>query len=201
MTFDELKKPWQETNKKTINPKGLEMSIIQICRKTEKIQGVVFRRDLIEMLACGFCIFFFGSHALSTSSTLTFIGNLIVLGGIVLIMFQLNRRRMTEKPLPLDSPIKDYLLQQKENNEFQIGLLSSVVWWYIAPIIIGVNCVFAGSNDDPLQILLYAIFSSSIGIGIYLLNQRAVRKEFLPIRDELNLLLADFEDSDDDTGV
>ena len=194
MTFDELSQPWKETNKKSLNPEQLQQSVLSICRKTEKQNRTILRRDLIEMVAALIVLFFFGRLLLRADNWVSQLGAVVVLVGTVNVMYQLNRRRLHEKPLPLDCALKEYIHSEKEANEFQIGLLKSIAWWYIIPLMIGSNLVFTGSAKGMLPVLIYLIVTSLFGWFVYHLNQSAIKKQFLPTQTELNELLQDLED-------
>ena len=188
--------PWKESNKKSLNSEQLQQSILKICRKTAKQHRTLFRRDMIEMIAALVVLFFFGRMLFRVDNWVSQLGAVVVLAGTVNAMYQLNRRRLYKKPLSIDCAVKEYLHSEKEANEFQIGLLKSIAWWYIIPLMIGANLVFVGSIKVILLILGYLIVTLLLGWLVYRINQSAIKKQFLPIQVELEKLLQDLEDVD-----
>jgi hypothetical protein len=77
----------------------------------------------------------------------------------------------------------------------QIQLLRSVLWWYIAPGIIGVNTMFIGLAGFGIGSLAYCVLTLLLAWGIYELNMRAVAKQLVPPRNELASLLSQYGDT------
>jgi CubicO group peptidase (beta-lactamase class C family) len=71
----------------------------------------------------------------------------------------------------------------------QIRLLHSVWWWYLLPLLAGVNLVFAGCNSSVAANLGYAFAVLLLYIFLYWLNQRAVKRKLLPMKAELEALI------------
>jgi hypothetical protein len=71
-----------------------------------------------------------------------------------------------------------------------------VLWWYIAPCIIGVNVMFVGMTGLGAVSLVYGIVTLLFAWGLYALNMRAVAKELVPRRNELASLLRQLDGGD-----
>jgi hypothetical protein len=82
----------------------------------------------------------------------------------------------------------------------QIQLSRSVLWWYIAPGILGANLVFIGTGASRNESLGYGIFTLLFAWGVYALNMRAVTKHLVPHREELANVLTQLENPTSDTG-
>ena len=83
--------------------------------------------------------------------------------------------------------------------EHQIWLLKNVLWWYLLPPGIGFVAFSLGMVVSTMRDLGGGLFGLSICagvigffvfvfVGVYRLNQRAVRKELLPRKAELDEL-------------
>jgi heme/copper-type cytochrome/quinol oxidase subunit 2 len=86
--------------------------------------------------------------------------------------------------------------------EHQIWLLRNVFWWYLLPILVGLCAVIAqiiwireeirahegGEMANIIALGTIPVFILTCGL-VYWINQRAVRKQLAPRRQELKSLL------------
>ena len=97
--------------------------------------------------------------------------------------------------------MKDSLTQV----EHQIWLLRNVFWWYLLPFTIAILAFFAqvawlnhsGFWPIALALVPFVLFLFVLYGFVYYLNQRAVRRELEPRRQELLTLLASLGDETD----
>lgn len=194
MTFDELPQEWSH-REQSVLPVDVprDDAIAQICRKVEKLNGVLDRRDLAETGAAVFVAIAFSGMTFTMKPLISRLGAGLVVLSALYIIYKLWRARTVVPRAAMDAPLKDFCAQEIDRIERQVGLLKSVLWWYIAPIIVGANLVMVGVAQLGWFSVVYLILSSLFGWFVYWLNQRAVDKSLVPPRDELRALLVDLE--------
>ena len=206
MTFDQLQKNWQSQPtgpKLTIDSDMLQK---QVRRNKRSFESAIFWRDVREV-GVGIVMFilfvywglkyeFWSLHVIALS--IAFVVVFMVVDRI------LNYRRQPQCNDTLLGCIKSSLRQIKH----QIWLLKNVLWWYLLPPSIGIGvfiicCAFsvikavgvANSARHLVFMLVYLVFLFLLYWGIYWLNQRAVRKELIPRKQELEQLMASLKNS------
>lgn len=189
MTFDELRTPWQETNCGSTSLEKREELVVRVCRRVERTGASIVRRDVIETLAAVFVILCFGGMFLTIDGVVAKIGAATVVLGAFYIVYRLYQARMDRKLSRLDDSVRDFYKTEIERLNRQIDLLRSVLWWYISPLMVGANLIFFGVNGIGIGSIGYLIFTLFFGWGIYWLNQNAVVKTLVPLRNELEGLL------------
>jgi len=124
-------------------------------------------------------------------------GALIILAGVGLVAFRLFAARRLTPPGGVDPalPVVNALHVELDRVEAQISLLTSVAWWYVAPLLGGSVLLTAGSRGFAgwPYTLGYTAFAALLGWGIIALNHRAVRRTLQPKRKEIMSLLAQIE--------
>jgi hypothetical protein len=202
MTFDELQKTWQKDAAGTKLTIDSNLLLQEVKRNKDFFESAIFWRDVREVAAgtlailgfLGFAVFFFycGFTLVALGSAVAALFTLwVVLFFIVDRIVQRKRRPSQDKSLT--ACIEDSLRQFNH----QIWLLKNVFWWYLLPPGIGV-LVLAGSiawqghtagKPMLIKLLEYLTFVALVFWGVYLLNRRAVRKDLMPRRQELESLL------------
>lgn len=116
------------------------------------------------------------------------------------------RRRRPHQPSAPDEPLVHCVKTSLAEVEDQIWLLRNVFWWYLLPPSIAITAFFAHvTMQAPIHtpfdmlgragtFLLLSAFLAAIYGFIYWLNQRAVRKQLEPRRQELLMMLASLEE-------
>ncbi len=93
----------------------------------------------------------------------------------------------------LNAPVFDAVKVEVQKVENQIRLLKSVAWWYLLPLFVGVMLHFWGSSASYPSKLGYTTIVLALYVFIHWLNQRAVKKNLLPLKQGLNSLLHSLE--------
>ena len=196
MTFDDMPSAWQGNNDNSLSAEDREATIVHLCRRVERVGGSVIRRDLIETIAAVGVILLFGGAVVSVDSFVSKIGAGFLVLYALFVIYKLHRTRTIQQPAPLDAPVREFCRIELARLDRQIQLLRGVLWWYIAPAIIGANAVFAGAVGLGIASLAYCIVTFLFAWGVYALNMRAVARHLVPPRDELANLLSQLEDVD-----
>jgi hypothetical protein len=185
MTFDDLQHAWQQSNESAAHPPDDANALLRTVRRVEKSKSKVFRRDWIETIVALLLIYWFGKDLFDLNIGMVWVGNLVCVGGMIFIIFKLHTTRWVWGTSRLDLTVREYCDLELRRVEKQIALLRSVAIWYLAPCFLGVNLVFAGLTDSFAASFGYFIFVLLLYWGIYLLNQFAVDKHFVPLYEEL----------------
>jgi hypothetical protein len=201
MRFDDLRPAWQEQNDHLLSPEDREAMIARVCRRVERVGGAVLRRDVTETIAAVVVIIFFGQYFYGAPNdyVVSKFGAGFLVCWALFIIFKMHRTRTIQRPASLDASVYEFCRVEMERLDRQIQLLRSVLWWYIAPAIIGANVMFIGMAGLGAASLAYGIATLMLACGIYWLNMRAVAKNLLPLRNELANLLSQLEDGGSNT--
>ena len=214
MTFDELQKNWrsqQAEPKLAIEP---DLLLKEVKRNKENFESTIFWRDVRE-IGAGFvasaflfagCVFFW---VLDLKNFVWPLLLLIILGTgtgtFILVDRIVQKRKYPEHGGTLMRYTENSLTQVVH----QIWLLKNVFWWYLLPLGGGLLIWFSSCGLMVIMIkgmkasigYLFFILACIIGTillywGIYWLNQRAVRKELMPRKNELEELLNSLKDTE-----
>lgn len=207
MNFEDLQKNWQAQDaglKLTIN---VDILLREVRRNQREFEAAIFRRDTVEVMVCGIMTAFFGvwgalwhwwSFGLLAAGCL-FVGAFFVIDRLR------ERRRQPVRNDTLRASIECSLHQVNH----QIWLLKNIFWWYLLPILIGLSCV-AGSVVWATRLqgrtamistaAVYLVTYGSVYGWVYWLNQRAVRQQLEPRRQELEALRDSLGPSDAPNG-
>jgi hypothetical protein len=189
MNDDALKKLWQEQpfGLAPVLPDAEQIALMK--RKMKGFDKKIFRRDFVEVAAGLLIVVWFGKELFKAASLEELIGcSLLILSSIFIdCKLILSKRRVpvTDPSAPVEEAIKTEIRKV----EIQIRLLRSVWWWYLLPLLVGVNLVFSGCNPSLAASLGYACVVLLLYFFIYWLNQRAVKRNLLPMKAELEALL------------
>jgi hypothetical protein len=172
---------------------GDEEILALVQTRARRFERQIRLRDWREVIASGVVALLI-APAVARGPLVARLGGAVILAGLGLIVFRLWRaRRMGGRSLTdVTLPVASALGAELQRVNAQIGLLGSVAWWYVSPIMVGSVVMVAGRNGRGawLQTLAYAALAALLSWGIIALNQRAVRKTLQPKRDELLALLA-----------
>ena len=204
MTFDELQKTWQSEQpcpKLTIDS---DILLKQVRRNKKSFESAIFWRDVREVgVAFILFIYFLYSGIKDNLWPLSLLAILFLWISVFMVADRIiQKRRRSHLSDSLFNCTKTSLAQINH----QVWLLKNVLWWYLSPPGVGVLIWFSYcglmvimSKNPSLGYLLF-ILACIVGTillfwGIYWLNQRAVRKELVPRKQELEQLLASLKNT------
>lgn len=194
MNDDALKKLWRQQSLRApeLSPAQL-ISAMQ--KQTTQLRRTVDARDVLELVVCAVVVFAFGcsfffSHAREPVSRL---GDLIVIAGSIFVAFKLIYVRRTTPPAPAGATVVESLRAELNAVRAQSRLLSSIAWWYLLPLGLGIFVCTWGSFTGGLGSFvfnaIYTIGVIALYACIYRLNQRARAKQLSPVEAQLQSLL------------
>jgi len=190
MNDDALKKLWKGQPFEALPALPDEAHIAAMKTRMKCFDKTISWRDYGEVAACIFIIIFFGWNLIfRNNSLLTQAGCVVLIASAIFIGWKLiaSKRRLP-KAEP-NAPIFDAVKVELQKVENQIGLLKSVAWWYLLPLFVGVMLHYWGSSVSFGSKLIYFAAVFLVYVFIYWLNQRAVKRNLLPLKRELASLL------------
>lgn len=191
MNDEEMKRLWQ--NQPLPEPAADVAALVKAARrKHRKFQRTILWRDFREVVVALVLIPIFLPSALKAhapwTSFLIVLALLFVSG--FLVIDRLRRRGMKASP---GATMVDALAQALRDVEHQIWLLRNVLWWYIGPLagalIIHDAYRLLSEHSSLSRFLVSLGFNVLIGCWVWNLNQRAVKRDLEPRRDDLQKLL------------
>lgn len=195
MDSDELDTLWrsqEQTAPINIDP---DMLMREVRRNEHYFKAMVFWRDVREIgVALIMSAFFiYGSVKYSIVSWSLYI---VALSCIWIAAFMFVDRIRHKRSLKLyDQSLIGNTQRALEQVNHQIWLLKNVLWWYLLPpglaiaLFIGHVVWLTGFVMYIWWIPLYCVLGIILYVGIYWLNQYAVRTELRPRQSELQALL------------
>jgi CubicO group peptidase (beta-lactamase class C family) len=189
MHDDALKKLWQEQQFDASPALPDEKQMVAMKRKMKKFDRTISWRDARESLAAIFIIIWFGRAYFKEDALLTKAGCIIlVLSSVFICWYPIRKKQRVPKAAP-DASMTEALQCELEKVEVQIRLLRSILWWYLLPLMAGALVFHAGTQPSLSSNLGYSAFVVALSVFIYWLNQRAVKKSLLPLKNELETSL------------
>ena len=194
MTNDEIKGLWesQPTGAPTVSPEA----IWRVAQASERFERTIFWRDTREWIATALVAGFFGFLAFSQGPV-----RWLLLGAALMALFPMTYATIVRRQHPVP-PSNRHLIAHLRGAIAsvgqQIGLLSSVVWWYLLPLAGSLLLVAVDRWDGQrLQLGGRMVFSwgftALIFVGVWWLNRRCVRQDLAPRLHELELMLEELE--------
>ena len=196
MTLDEYREIWQRQEPGGDAGPLNEEALSEVKERSREYDRKLFWRDVREIGVAVLGAVFFGYVALTAGSPLMRIGAAVVVAAAAFIVWKLRRARRNGDAELAGRPVANRLRARIERVERQIRLLESVLWWYLAPLGIGVALMLVSdgwglwtAGELLLLVIVYGY--------IWHLNQRAVRRCHRPRRQELARLLHRLEEEPD----
>lgn len=202
MSPDEFQDAWQAHSQKPRITIDADLLLNEVQRSQDYFRKMILLRDYREagVSIVMIPVWFIMGITLSLPWTwyLMVPGLLFLIGFIVL-----DRRRHPQRPSDPAAPLIDSVQESLRQVEHQIWLLRNVLWWYLMPfaipilifwahsawIISGGRWILAIGIAIPFFVFLFVLYGF-----IYYINQRAVRKQLIPRRQELVNLLNNLSD-------
>jgi len=201
MEPDKYQQAWRAQSSQTRVTIDADLLLKEVQRSQGHFQAMIFWRDFREVgvALVMLPLWFYMGIALSLPWTwyLT-VPALLWVAGFILV----DRRRHKQKPCEPGEPLLVSVKELLAPVEHQIWLLRNIAWWYLLPFMIPILAFFAQvawrSSKDWLEAAIGFGFPSLFAVAlyylIYCLNQRAVRVQLEPRRQELLALIAGLGD-------
>ena len=198
MTFDELQKTWQSQQ---ANPRLIidpDMLLKEVERNKKSFEAAIFWRDVREIGVAILLVAVFLYFGIKDSLwPMCLLALLSLWVGVFMVADRIVQKR--RQPCLSDSLFNCVKTSLAQINH-QVWLLKNVLWWYLAPLGVGLIIWFSYcgisvmiSKNPSVGYLLFflACIVGTILLywGVYWLNQWAIRKELVPRKNELEDIL------------
>jgi len=189
MNDEELKRLWRD-QPLALPPDLTETTQLGALRKKMKwFDRAIRLRDLRETAAGLVVIAIFGYYFFQFPSALARLGCVMtILAALFTDFWALWNKRKSRREIP-DASVMDSLRVELRKVDTQIRLLRSVFWWYILPLLGGAGVFYFGINRNATERTVTVILYLLVGWFIHWLNQLAVRRKLMPLKNELESLL------------
>lgn len=177
MSWKDLQDQWKRT---TVTP--LSTSTVQdTLRRAQRLRRRILWRDGIETvvaLALVPVVFGWLRDAVHARVLLTGASATLLLAWLFYVPWRLWRaRRLLPRNDP-GLPMQRYLELQKQAMLAQAHMLEQVVWWYIAPCMLGIAGVTVGNHGLTRGVFIYLAVVLAFCVVIERLNKRAAKHHF-----------------------
>jgi CubicO group peptidase (beta-lactamase class C family) len=205
MDSDLYQQAWHAQSSQTRVTIDADLLLKEVQRSQRHFRATIFWRDFREV-AVGLLMlplwFYLGSSLSLPWTWYLVVPAIIWVAGFILM----DRIRHKQKPGKPGDPLLECVQASLTQLEHQIWLLRNVFWWYLLPFTIAILAFFAqvawlkhnGFWPIILALAPNVLFLLGLYGFVYYLNQRVVRRDFEPRRQELLTLLASL--SDETTG-
>ena len=193
MSFDELKKVWQQQDSAGHVMVESNALLKLVRRNQQTMDSTIFWRDVWEVVCALLMVPVWILMGLGMDLPWTWyltIPAFLWLAGYLVLNRRIQRRHALNPGDSLRESVEISLVQV----DHQIHRLKNVLWWYLLPFAttISIFLLHVGRLDTlaAIAVLYWAV---------YLLNQRAVHRNWQPQRDELQALLDSLSEADSTT--
>ena len=191
MNASELEHLWQKQQPLEPSTENIARIAATVDALDRKFQRKIWWRDLREIGAAITVATFFG---LVGHTWLRW----IAVASVLFVAAWIFRSRILVRPGRETPNVIERLQQMICETEMQIGMLRSVLWWYLLPCAVAMFAIGLDSPPRKFNSPSLVIFCGAVGVlyvAVYWLNQRAVRKKLMPRRENLRHALAELSRS------
>lgn len=198
MNFEDFQKSWQAQDAAKQVSINADALLREVRRKQLSFRRMIFWRDVREIGVAALLVpvFIYSGWAVHWTLYLSAFACFVV--GADMWRDRLRQKKRTPD---LHDSLKDCATTSLAEVSHQIWLLKNILWNYILPLTVPTLLFFGwcawdtrGSLINKFLYLLPLLgFVLAIDVGVYCLNQYAVRKGLVPRRQELEKLLAELE--------
>tara|TARA_R110002050_G_scaffold300287_1_gene468580 strand:+ start:7621 stop:8202 length:582 start_codon:yes stop_codon:yes gene_type:complete len=193
MMDDELIKIWQTSpNQEKIKFEKSRL-MLDVQSSLDHFHKSIKYRDIMKTIPAIFIIPFLVRIAYTIPFTLSKIGVIWIILSIIYIIIRLQITKR-HKPSAFTETYHNYLYKTKVYLNIQKKLLDTVLFWYFSPIAIGVVLFFVGSITDMQELFLKLTLLIGLGIIVYYLNKRVVKKQITPRLKKIDELIQVMEE-------
>jgi CubicO group peptidase (beta-lactamase class C family) len=201
MDHDSYQKAWLAQSAQTRVTIDANLLLKEMERSQGSFRATIFRRDVSEVVIGVLMLpsWFYLGHRLSLPWT-WWLGIPAITWVTLFIL--VDRIRHKRRPIEPGEPLLDCVKVSLTQVEHQIWLLRNVFWWHLLPYTIAILAFFAqtawlnnsGFWPTTLALAPFVVFLLVLYGFVYYLNQRAVRRDLVPRREELLTLRASLGD-------
>lgn len=193
MTLEEYREAWRRQDAGAGDGPEAERLLARVRERSEAFDQRIRRHDRRETLAACAVALFFGWELLTAGSWLEGAGALVIVVSAAFVVWWLRRARRAGRAERADRPVAQQLRVHLARVEEQIRLQETVLWWYLGPPGVGVALFVLGLDAGPLATALVLGAVVVVYAAVWWMNQRTVRRDLEPRREELQRMLERLE--------
>ncbi len=195
MESDEMKQAWQAAGASPRQTIDANLLLTEVRRNEQSFRAMIFLRDLREITVALVLIpvwIVMGRWIKLPWMWYAMIPALLFVAGFMLI----DRRRHAPRDAEASQSLAAHVASALAQVDHQIWLLRNVFWWYLLPMTLAIagfagHIAWAMWQEGGWAVAGFVMVVTAPTFAyVYWLNQRAVRSELLPRRQELHALLA-----------
>jgi len=206
MTFEELQKTWQSQQNSFKLTIDSDLLLKEVKRNHRHFELDILKRDIKEVwsgiLASLFCVY------LGIQLNFWVIFVMVPFGIYISLVLVIDRKIQKGKQVKPSKSLDSYVQASLSQLDHQIWLVKNVFLWYLLPLSLSLVCLVSGALWEAARggctvLWVWAflgglpVFFVFVIIAIYRVNQKGVREELLPRRQELEQLLTSIQNSDE----
>jgi hypothetical protein len=191
MELDRFKTAWRQQPLEGAASRSLEETMQVVRERAARFNRGVTVRDLIDTLACLVMIGVVGRYFWVATQILAKIGAGIVVAGCVWIIVRLHLTRARHRRLPADATAREFCANELKRMDEQIHLVSTVVVWGAAPLMVGGAIIVLASGTSAGSLAGRLALVAVPGVLVHLGNRRGLKDRLQPLRDDLARVLSD----------
>jgi len=195
MIEDELVRIWQSSpNQERVKFERSRL-MINLQSSLDRFHRAIRNRDLAETIAAIIVAPVFAYYAYIIPHTLTKVASVLIVVWAIYIIIRLRNARRN-KPGDFTATYQEYLYKTRVYLHIQKRLLDTVLYWYLLPgfaLILLFLLGFIGIPDKFTYIIRTGTVAAVMGVVMYYLNRRAVKKHLIPRIEKVDELLAAME--------
>lgn len=201
MNDDPLQQAWQSQPAEAPSVDNVDAMLIQLRQQQDKFQKQIFWRDFREVGTGIILIPVWIVMGVQGSLPVTWY--LAVPAMLWIAGYMLYQRRATRHlELQPGASLRDSLATSIAQLDHQIRLLRTIFWWYLLPILIALvaffgQCLWQDRHGGPMSFVAFGLvmtICATVFVGVYWINQSAVRRGLQPRRDALAVQLASLDE-------
>ena len=138
-----------------------------VMQRLERLRRDLMRRDVHESAAAIVVGAIFAVAAYFVRAPLARAGALVLVGAslmVITVLAVLRLRHGREETAP-DTSLAEFCRRELAHVDAQIRWTRRVAWWYIAPLLIGVNMFFWGTSHSTTAAAVYLIATLALSAG------------------------------------
>jgi hypothetical protein len=194
MLEQELKNIWQHSPQNEVVKFEKSKLLIDLNHDLNKFKKSIENRNRREYTVALIVIPVFLYYAYFYSHPLTKVGAIIISLAGIFIIYNLNKAQESKKPIDLTVSLKKQLIETKNYIIQEKILLDNILYWYLLPLSFGLVLFVMGLNMSLNRLIISIPCFIIVNVGAYVLNKQTVKKNILPIIDNLNASIREMEE-------
>lgn len=194
MLDNELKKLWKDASGAELVKLNKAKLLLDMNKALISFDKTIKQRNMREIWVAILVMPIFALTAWFAPNYISKAGALLVIPACIYIIHKLRGVRKMKKE-DNSAPLHLYLLQYRNYISREMELLSTVLYWYILPLLLPLSIFIIGLKRYPSMLVLLAV-----GCFAYYVNKREIKRYFIPLLKQIDTDIANIEESGKESG-